>query len=51
MHEYFACLYVCAWCLWRPEEVVASPGTGVSGTGAVVWMVGTQPGYQSSQGL
>ena len=28
-----ACMYVyhvCAWCLWRPEEGIRSPGTGVT---------------------
>lgn len=28
-HEYFACLYACAWCLWRLEEDPGSPWHGV----------------------
>lgn len=37
-------MYVGAWCLWRPEEGVGPPGTGVIGTGAVMWVVGPSLG-------
>ena len=29
LHVYLGEYYVCAWCLWRSEEGVGSPGIGV----------------------
>lgn len=28
----YACVHhLCAWCMWRPEEGIGAPGTGVTG--------------------
>lgn len=30
MHVLLLCIYVCAWCPWRPVENIGSPGTGIT---------------------
>ena len=39
----FACMYICAWCLWSPEEDVESLELVIQTVVNHLWVLGMEP--------
>lgn len=44
MYECMTVFHLCTCCLWRSEESIKTPGTGVTDVWAAIWTLEIDPG-------